>query len=190
VRLVGLLRKKIATAWLGMSAAPYPAPERTAVRKEKSADSFAPPLADRVLLVEDSEEDIVLFRRLLVRADVRVALDVAMDGETAIRWLSEKLAEVGCGRPVLPRAIFLDLKLPGASGSEVLRWIRAQPELERTLVAICSASTAERDLAEAESLGAHVYITKFPGPERLAAILAFSDPRELPRDLTCFVTVH
>jgi hypothetical protein len=71
----------------------------------------------------------------------------------------------------------------------VLRWVRAQPELERTLVAICSSSAAERDVEEAERLGAHVYLMKFPGAERLSAILAFADPRELPRELTRFAAV-
>jgi CheY-like chemotaxis protein len=172
-----------------MSAVPYPARALTPGTQEKSNDGAMPPLADRALLVEDCEEDIVLFRRLLGKANVRTALDVAMDGETAIRWLSEKIAEVACGRPALPRAVFLDLKLPGVSGSEVLRWVRAQPELERTLVAICSSSAAERDVEEAERLGAHVYLMKFPGAERLSAILAFADPRELPRELTRFAAV-
>jgi CheY-like chemotaxis protein len=168
-----------------MSAVPNPAHDL-----KTAADTPVPALADRVLLVEDCEEDITLFRRLLSKADARAALDVVMDGDTAIRWLTEKLADAPGGRPLLPRAVFLDLKLPGASGSEVLRWIRARPELERTLVAICSASTAERDVNEAERLGAHVYLTKFPGAERLAAILSFSDPREIPRELTRFVTVR
>ena len=145
------------------------------------------PLADRILLIEDSEDDVFLFRRLLSKAGVGAALDVVTDGEIAIRWLSEKIAEAEHGEPTLPRAMFIDLKLPGVLGTEVLRWARAQPALDRTLAAICSSSGEDRDIAEAERLGAHVYLTTYPQPNRLAALLAVADPRALPAELTAYV---
>lgn len=148
------------------------------------------PLADRILLIEDNEDDVLLFRRLLTKARVTCGLDIVIDGETAIRWLSEKVGESACGRPVLPRAIFLDLKLPGILGTEVLRWMRAQPPLQRTLTAICTSSSDRHDLAEAERLGAHVFLAKFPNPDQLASLLAASDPRTLPAELTGYVGAH
>lgn len=134
-------------------------------------DADPPPLADRVLLVEDNEDDVFLFRRLLSQAQVTAGVDITTDGETAVRWLAEKIAESQCGRPTLPRAIFLDLKLPGMLGLEVLRWLRAQPELDRTLVAICTSSSAQCDRADAEELGAPLYFQKYPSADRLAAVL-------------------
>jgi CheY-like chemotaxis protein len=133
----------------------------------------APLLADRVLLVEDQEEDIELFRRALAKSGVSCGLDIVMDGETAICWLTEKLAEIGCGRAVLPRAIFLDLRLPGIDGSEVLRWIRAQPALTATTVVVCSVAVTERrDLTATQCLGADAFLAKSPRPETVAAVLA------------------
>lgn len=141
-------------------------------------------LADRILLVEDNEDDVFLFRRLLGKTRLSMALDIVGDGETAIQWLSEILADLDCGRPVLPRAVFLDLKLPGVFGSEVLRWIRAQSAFDRTLVAVCSSSEEPRDVEEAERLKANVYVKKYPTLERMAALLTAPDPRTLPLELT------
>lgn len=155
----------------------------------KAADEELP-LASRVLLIEDSEDDVVLFRRLLAQARIEDDLDVVTDGETAIRWLSEKIGESVCGRPILPRAIFIDIKLPGMLGTEVLRWIRAQPALERTLTVICTASIAEQDLTEAERLGAHAFLPKFPKPAQLKRVMAAENPGELPVELTGYAMTH
>lgn len=148
------------------------------------------PLAPRILLIDDGEEDIILFRRLLAKARIEVALDIVTDGETAIRWLSEKMGEAVCGRPILPRAIVIDLKLPGMHGSEVLRWVRAQAQLQRTLTVICTSAAAEEDLAEAERLGAHAFLPKFPTAAQLKGLLTANDPRELPAELTGFAVAH
>jgi CheY-like chemotaxis protein len=148
------------------------------------ASSDVPPLADRLLLVEDCEEDVFLFRRLLGVVNRHVPLDVVTDGESAVQWLAEKIAEARAGRAVLPRTIFVDLKLPGMHGMEVLRWIRAEPAFDGALVAVCSASAEQSDISEASALHASAYVKKYPPADQLAALLAARDPHALPRELS------
>ncbi len=135
------------------------------------ATSDPSPLAGRILLVEDNEDDVVLFQRLLRRASANAGLDVITEGETAIHWLADKITESNASAAALPRVIFLDLRLPGIAGSDVLRWIRRQPALQSVFVVICTSSTDARDVAEAERLGANVFVTKFPRVDELAAML-------------------
>jgi CheY-like chemotaxis protein len=133
------------------------------------------PLADRILLIEDAENDVVLLRRVLAKTGLAARLEVVTDGEMAIRWLTEQLADAENGRAVLPRAILLDLKLPGVSGLEVLRWIRAQSQLDRTIVGICSSSGIDAHVTEASGLGADAYLLKYPTPGQLTSLLAAPD---------------
>jgi len=147
--------------------------------RDDSAESSEPALADRVLLVEDSEDDIFQFQRLLRRASTDTALDIATDGESAVKWLDERLAEHASGKAALPRALFLDLRLPGMRGSEVLKWIRRQHPLDRALVVVWSSSIELRDIAEADRLGADLYVNKFPNAEQFTALMRVTDPRSL-----------
>ena len=147
--------------------------------REFTAEADAPSLADRVLLVEDCEDDVFQFQRLMRRASADTALDVVTDGETAVMWLQERLGAHANGQVSLPRALFLDLKLPGMAGSEVLQWIRHQSALDRALVVMWSSSHELRDIADADRLGADLYVNKFPTLEQFTALLRVSDPRSL-----------
>ena len=108
----------------------------------------------RVLLVEDDENDVLFFQRALRALGARLDLDIARDGEEAIRTLS-----AGDGRP-LPDRILLDLKLPRRSGIEVLSWIRSNPALKDLSVTIMTSSGEPSDLARIQQLGIDEYILK------------------------------
>lgn len=135
-----------------------------------------PPELFPILLVEDSDDDLFLFRRLLTKAEIKHPLSVATNGQAAIDLLS---AEIGKGSAAkLPRIVFLDLKLPLRSGFEVLEWIRAQP-LQRTVVIVLSSSAEARDVKRAYELGAHGYLVKYPAPvvfQDVVRIVANTDP--------------
>jgi CheY-like chemotaxis protein len=113
-----------------------------------------------ILLVEDSEDDLFFFRRLFAKAGIEATLSVATDGQEAIDHLQ---AAITAGGP-LPHLVFLDLKLPLRRGTEVLQWIRAQPQLSRVAVVILSSSAEERDISQTEELGAQGYLVKYPEP--------------------------
>ena len=110
------------------------------------------PPRPRVLLVEDDENDILFFQRALRGCGAQVDLEIARDGESALQRLSR-------AEP-LPDRILLDLKLPRASGLEVLSWIRSNPALKHLSVTIMTSSGEPSDLARIRELGIDDYIVK------------------------------
>jgi CheY-like chemotaxis protein len=115
-----------------------------------------------ILVVEDSDDDLFLFRRVLNKAAIANPIDVATNGQAAIDDL-KRVSESG-NAAATPRLVFLDLKLPLRSGFEVLEWIRSQPAFRETAVLILSSSAETRDVKRAFELGAHGYLVKYPAP--------------------------
>lgn len=116
-----------------------------------------------VLVVEDSDDDLFFFRRLIAKAGITAPLAVATDGQQAIDQLAAALNANNTNTPV-PRLVFLDLKLPLRSGFEVLQWIRSQRSLDPMAVVVLSSSAEARDVAQAFELGAQAYLVKYPAP--------------------------
>src|SRR6185437_9957091 len=54
----------------------------------------------------------------------------------------------------------LDLKMPGHSGMEILRWLRAQPGLATLRVVVLTSSEQLRDVNDAYRLGANSFLMK------------------------------
>ena len=61
--------------------------------------------------------------------------------------------------------MFLDLKLPGINGHDVIRQVRRQPQLEAMEIVLLSGSLLYADMRLAASLGANHYFEKFPSTE-------------------------
>jgi len=112
----------------------------------------------RILLVEDSENDIELTLAALAK-HVTSEVDVAHDGAEALDYLYRRGAFVGraSGVPVL---VMLDLKMPKVDGLEVLRTIKADPALKRIPVVVLTSSREQSDLAESYERGVNAYVVK------------------------------
>lgn len=110
-----------------------------------------------LMLVEDNPAEILLLQELLAEAGVRLELRVVKDGEEALAYLRRQGRHGAAARPDL---IILDLNLPGRDGREVLRDIKADPELRAIPVIILSTSQAEEDILRCYQLQANCYITK------------------------------
>lgn len=119
-----------------------------------------------VLLVEDNDDDLFFFRRLLSKAGLKPQLSIATDGQQAI----EQLKQAKETRKV-PRLMFLDLKLPLRGGFEVLQWARSQPEFAQMVVVVLSSSAEARDVEQAYALGAQGYLVKYPEPAAFQDII-------------------
>ncbi len=110
-----------------------------------------------VLLVEDNPGDVRLTQEALKEGRFINNLNVVSDGVEATEFLWRRGKFQTAPRPDL---ILLDLNLPRKNGREVLREIKADPELRRIPVMVLTTSTADQDLHRAYDLHANCYITK------------------------------
>jgi CheY-like chemotaxis protein len=125
-----------------------------------------------VLLVEDSESDVLLVKRAFKKAGVLNPLRVISDGESAVAYLSGETPYADREANPLPALVLLDLKLPRRSGFEVLAWIRAHPVLRGLPVVVLTSSTESRDIDRAYAIGASTYLVK---PVALAPFVGMVD---------------
>ena len=97
-----------------------------------------------MLVVDDVADTRRLMRRVLERAGIRVS--EAATGEDAIEAIASEH----------PDLVVLDLRLPGISGFDVARWVRANPDgaIARTVLLACSASVQPEVEREAPDAGA------------------------------------
>ena len=109
-----------------------------------------------ILLVDDEPHDRELALAVIQRAAPDADIQLANGGEEAIRELRLQ-ADGGATRPDL---VILDFKMPGVSGADVLRAIRADPAACRSPIVMFSASDSECNIREYYDLGANAYIRK------------------------------
>ncbi|MCF7668870.1 MAG: response regulator [Verrucomicrobia bacterium] len=117
------------------------------------------PLLKEILLVEDDERDAELAVLALEKYNLANRIIIARDGEEAFGYLSQ----IGNpeGNPQSnPAVVLLDIKLPGMSGLDILKYMKENPALKDIPVVMLSASREEPDLDQSYSLGAHAYVVK------------------------------
>ncbi len=122
------------------------------------------------LLVEDNDNDVLLIRRAFVKAKILNPLHVTHSGEEAIAYLKGEGPYSNRAEYPLPGLVLLDLKMPGADGFEVLRWIRAQPSLRALRVVVLTTSNQIRDVNLAYQAGANSFLVKPVDFERFVEI--------------------
>ncbi len=101
-----------------------------------------------VLIAEDEPHILESLQFLLERAGLRTA--TAHDGAQAIHSIQE----------LRPALVVLDVTMQHHSGFEVLKRVRADPELSATKILILTAKGQEADRRTSAELGADKYITK------------------------------
>src|SRR4051812_17982545 len=93
-----------------------------------------------ILYVEDDENDVYFLRRAISAAKLDCAVCTVPDGLHA----EDYLAGIGkyADRSVfpLPMLVLLDIKLPLASGFEVLSWLRQQSSFRRLPIVMLTSS--------------------------------------------------
>jgi CheY-like chemotaxis protein len=109
-----------------------------------------------ILLVEDNPMDIDLTRRAFSKRRLANPIEVAQDGEEAMKLIDEW--ESGQRQP--PALVLLDLKLPKVDGLEVLARIKSHPQFKVVTVVVLTTSAEDNDVHRAYQLGANSYIVK------------------------------
>ena len=101
-----------------------------------------------VLVVEDEPNIVDSLSFLMKQAGF--AVQVARDGDTALRVLESQV----------PDLILLDVMLPRRDGFDVCRAIRANPDWRRVKIIMLTAKGRDLDRRKGLELGADDYVTK------------------------------
>jgi CheY-like chemotaxis protein len=105
-----------------------------------------------ILIIDDNPDDIKITQMSLARIGRGLKVETALRGETALELLQSGKA--------LPTLILLDLKMPGMSGFDTLRKIRADQRLQHLPVIIVTSSSLEADKKMGYEAGADGFLHK------------------------------
>ena len=113
----------------------------------------------RILLVEDSPNDIELMLAAFAEYEVAHEVAVARDGEEALDYLyrRSRFQDRTEGNPAV---VLLNLKLPKVDGLEVLQQLKSDASLRTMPVVMLTSSREERDLLRSYDLGVNAYVVK------------------------------
>jgi CheY-like chemotaxis protein len=95
-------------------------------------------MPSEILYVEDNPGEVFLLREAVRSLNEDVRLVTAGDGEAALSLLMSKR--------VRPSVIVLDLNLPGISGLEVLKAVKANAELKVVPTVVFAENAARRQI--------------------------------------------
>jgi CheY-like chemotaxis protein len=117
-------------------------------------------LAKPILLVEDDENDVLLFQRAFSRAGLVNPLQVVRHGDDAVAYIEGTGEFADRDAHPLPVLVLLDLKLPRRTGLEVLQWVKERSGLKRIPIVVLTSSKNDEDINRAYELGANSYVVK------------------------------
>ena len=113
----------------------------------------------KILLAEDSENDIELTLAALASHRVVNEVVVVRDGVEALDYLHRRGA-FATRMPENPALILLDLKMPRVDGLQVLRDVKGDPGLRSIPVVMLTSSREEQDVVQTYDLGVNAYVVK------------------------------
>jgi len=137
--------------WIELSLTNAP---RLAVREAEGAAPVQPQVPDgtplrTLLYVEDNPANLELVEQLIARrSDLRLLS--AADGNLGIEF----------ARAYQPEVILMDINLPGISGIETMKILRADPSTAHIPIIALSANAVPRDIEKGLEAGFINYLTK------------------------------
>ncbi|MCE5182108.1 MAG: response regulator [Betaproteobacteria bacterium] len=124
-----------------------------------------------ILLVDDNRMDVELALDAFHETHLANRIEVAGGGQQALDYLFGEGDYSDRKRYPLPDLILLDLKMPGIDGFEVLRRIKAVPQIKRIPVIVLTSSREEGDRALSYDIGANSYLIKPISFEGFVAVI-------------------
>lgn len=113
-----------------------------------------------ILLVDDAVDQLQLIRTVFAMVAPTLKVATSESGDDALRLLRDSPA-------TRPMVVLLDVSMPGKSGIDVLKAMKADPDLRRIPVCMFSHGDIPRDIAAAYEHGASFYFKKPVGLDRL-----------------------
>lgn len=121
----------------------------------------------RILLVEDSDSDIFLFRQALSEINLDCELTILKNGAEGLAFARREGGNAG---GPIPDLAVLDLNLPLSGGAVILDAIRRNKELESLPVVVFTGSSRNSERNKAEAMHIERFLTK---PRTLEEFLQF-----------------
>ena len=109
----------------------------------------------RILLVEDSAEEVRLMRHALAETEAQIALTVVGNGSEAVDLLRAN------GQDHID-LLLLDLKMPQVDGHQFLEIVGSEFDVDSLNITVVTSSADQGDRERAHALGAGAYIFKDP----------------------------
>jgi CheY-like chemotaxis protein len=106
-----------------------------------------------ILLVDDDEDDRMVFTSALESLDREIQYETAKDGSEGLELINNKLL-------FFPDYIFLDLNMPGMTGFQLLEQLKKTSVVRTIPVIIYTTSNNQRDIETAFRLGAYGFVCK------------------------------
>ncbi|WP_019009645.1 response regulator [Deinococcus aquatilis] len=110
-----------------------------------------------ILLVEDSEPDIILTQEAFAEVGVTNNLHVTRDGVEALEFLRRQGPYSLVPRPDV---ILLDINMPRMNGLEVLSAVKRDPNLMTIPIIMLTTSAADEDILRSYQAHAASYVVK------------------------------
>ncbi len=113
-----------------------------------------------VMIVDDALDQLQLMKSVIKMVDSGLRVTTAKSGDEALKLLRSS-------PEAKPQVILLDVRMPGKSGQEVLRELKADPAFKRIPVCAFSSGELEKDVCEFYANGASFYFKKPDGIDNL-----------------------
>jgi CheY-like chemotaxis protein len=108
-----------------------------------------------IIIVEDDEGHAILIRENLEAAGVNNPVRHFRDGQAALDFFfRDRAADQGS------YLVLLDIRMPKVDGIEVLRRLKADPQLRKLPVMMLTTTDDQREVQRCLQLGCSVYIQK------------------------------
>ena len=120
-----------------------------------------------ILLVEDDDIDAAMVGRGLAKAGITNTLLRTHDGVEALEMLLG-----GNGREKLapPYLMLVDIRMPRLDGLGLIREVRNNPMLQRTVIFVLTTSDSERDRSTAYDAHVAGYVVKSDSPDQFIGL--------------------
>jgi CheY-like chemotaxis protein len=121
-----------------------------------------------ILIVDDDSEFAAMLMDTLNSWKLPNAISILGDGRQLMEYLGRNEG-LTPSNEAYPALIILDLKMPGADGVEVMRWLKEAGHTETPII-IASGSQDFKAIAHTYELGAYCFISKPQRPGDLDKI--------------------
>jgi CheY-like chemotaxis protein len=119
------------------------------------------PLSERlILLVDDSADDVFLFKRTLAKAHLKNPVQAVANVDEAICYLEGKAAYADRSLFPVPSIVLIDLQMPEKNGFQLLTWLRDRVQFRNLHVIVVSGINRMQDVNRAYQLGASSFLIK------------------------------